>query len=584
MFKKIFSKEFKSSSQGKGHTVAIAARPAGISRIHSEKEHRRQQKLLVALEQVSKTLAVEVDLHKILEDMAKIIAKAVGAKWVNFWELTPDKKAVFISAHYGMTRAYAEHSRRYPIRLGNAWIGRAVKSGKAWGTSDILTDPNFLKDLGPKWRTAIRRQDYRALLCLPTVSRRGVVGGMCLYFPEVHTFTDFEMRLVTVSANQAATAITNAQIFGDLLVERNKTIAIVNSLADGIIMYDPKGRVTFFNPKAEELLWVPRKLVEGRNLADLRLQQKRRPRETAFLENVINISTLPVADFETKEFSITAPQKISFQVTKLPVQGAESEKLGHVVVLHDVTREKESEEMKLNFVSVASHQLRTPLSEIKWALATVLNQDVGPLNEEQKNILAKTHTTNDYLIRLVSDLLDVSRIEEGRFGYVFKTVQLYDTVREVFEEIARPAAGRRRQPSLILEKPDAVPPAISADASKLRIAVFNVLDNAVKYTPKGSVRVFLRVSAKTVSCIVKDTGIGIPRDQQKFIFQKFFRARNAVRVQTEGSGLGLWIANEVMKRHKGTITVESGENKGSAFSLNFPLDSHDMPRGKVEGL
>ncbi|MBI2639668.1 MAG: GAF domain-containing sensor histidine kinase [Candidatus Sungbacteria bacterium] len=579
-----FKKNSKTNNRKIGRTIAIAAKPKGISAIHSEKEHRKQQKLLVALEQVSKTLTVEVDLHKILEDMAKIIAKAVGAKWVNFWELTPDKKAVFISAHYGMTNAYMEHSRKYPIRLGTAWIGRTVKSGKAWGTSDILTDPNLIKDLGPKWRTAIRRQDYRALLCLPTVSKRGVVGGMCLYFPGVHPFTDFEMRLATVAANQAATAITNAQIFSDLAAERNKTIAIVNSLADGIIMYDPEGRVTFFNPRAEELLWVPRKLVEGRNLADIRLQQKRRPKETAFLENIISISTLPVNDFETKEFSIAAPQKISFQVAKLPVRGVGNENLGHVAVLHDITREKESEEMKLNFVSVASHQLRTPLSEIKWALATVLNQDVGPLNEEQKNILGKTHTTNDYLIRLVSDLLDVSRIEEGRFGYVFKRVQLYDAVREVFEEISHPAGGRRRQLSFVLEKPDRALPPISADASKLRIAIFNILDNAVKYTPKGSVQISFRVSGKTLSCIVKDTGIGIPRDQQKFIFQKFFRARNAIRVQTEGSGLGLWIANEVMERHKGIVTVESAENKGSSFSLNFPLDPRDMPRGKVEGL
>jgi len=326
---------------------------------------------------------------------------------------------------------------------------------------------------------------------------------------------------------------------------------------------------------------VSRKSIEGHTIKELRGVLSKRPKETVFWENLIAISSLPLADYETKDFSITTPQKIHFQVTRLPVRGVEELPLGHVTVLHDVTREKEAEEMKSNFVSIASHQLRTPLSEIKWALATILNQEVGPLTDTQKTLVAKTHTTNDYLIRLVSDLLDVSRIEEGRFGYIFEPVKLYDVVKEAFDEFL--AAAPRKQLSLTLEKPIASFPAVSADLGKLRIALSNVIDNAIKYTPKGFVRITLKSSPKMLSCVVEDTGIGIPKDQQKFIFQKFFRARNAVRVQTEGSGLGLWIANEIMNRHKGTITVKSEENKGSIFSLNFPIDPKEMPRGRVEG-
>ena len=167
--------------RSKGETKSLALKPRGIKRLQTETQYQRQQELLLALEQVSAALTVEVDLHQILEHMAKVVAKAMGAKWVNFWELTPDKKSTYITATYGMKQSYINQSHRHPIRLGKAWIGRAIKSGKAWGTSDILTDPRLRTDLGPTWKTAIKKQDYHALLCVPTISRKGPVGGVCVY-------------------------------------------------------------------------------------------------------------------------------------------------------------------------------------------------------------------------------------------------------------------------------------------------------------------------------------------------------------------------------------------------------------------
>ncbi len=559
-----------------GHTATIQDKPRGIRQLLGEREQQRQQELLAALQRVSRVLTVEVDVQKILQDMATIVAQALGAKWVNFWELTGDKKALYVRAAYGMQLAYMEQSRRHPIPLGKAWIGRAVKTGKPWGTSDILKDPRLLKDLGTTWKQAVKRQDYQALLCVPTISRKGPVGGMCVYFPERHEFTDFEMRLVMVAANQAATSITNAQIFNDLVVERNKTLAIVNSLSDGLIMYDLEGRIILFNPRAEEILWIQRNLVLAKKPEELSL------RINPLFKNIQDISSLALREFETRQLTLTEPQRATIAITNLPVRGTHDQKLGSMRILHDITKEKEIEELKSSFVSIASHQLRTPLSGIKWSLSMIHKGDFGTISPKAGELIEKTLASTDRLISLVNDLLNVSRIEEGHFGYEFQKIDMYALVQEALKEFG-PVLKQKEKRFLILHPPKKPFSSISADIKKLRMAVFNIIDNAIKYTPRGLVKISLHRGTTYLILQIEDTGIGIPKEYQKFLFTKFFRAPNAIRLQTEGSGLGLWIANEIVKHHNGRISFESEENKGSTFSIHLPIVSHLMPKAEIKG-
>lgn len=238
-------------------------------------------------------------------------------------------------------------------------------------------------------------------------------------------------------------------------------------------------------------------------------------------------------------------------------------------VLHDISEEKEVEQLKTQFVSIASHQLRTPLSGLKWAFHMMLDGNYGPLTVEQKELLKKTLTTNDNLIRLVNDLLDVSRLEEGRFEFRFGAVDIYELTQEIVKELdANIKAGEL---NVGLEKPDknAV---VEADRDKIKMVLQNIIDNAVKYTPRGGF-VKVKIVPRDVSVIfsVQDTGIGIAKEDQKFIFNKFFRARNAIMLQTSGSGLGLYIAKELTKHHNGRIWFDSEENKGSTFYIQLPV-------------
>lgn len=536
-------------------------------------EYKNQQKVLKALEKTSQYLAVETNITVILEKIAKTVTTALGAKQLTVWDFTPDKKGAFIIAAYGMQKQYIEHSRKDPLPIGGAWLGRAMATGQAWATSDIWKDPVLPKS----WLRAVKKQNYHGLLCIPLMRKNEIIGGMCLYHKDPHEFQFFEINIMTIVANQAATAIENARIFGDLQTERTKTISIIYSLNDGLIMYDPEGRILFFNPRAQELLLVGLKDVIGKKIDEVSAKG------SIYLENLQRVSRLVQKDYAVKEYATEGPQKLILEVTQIPVRDRKNKKIGTMHILHDITREKEVEQLQASFVTIASHQLRTPLSGIKWSLDSFLKGELGPLNQNQKGLLAKIFDTNEHLIDLVNDLLDVSRIEEGRFGYTFILSDITKTVDKIVQNLEINAKSRNI--NLTFEKPSGPLPKVSVDTSKLELSIQNVIDNGVKYTDTGGfVKIKLRTEKKSLLLIVEDNGIGIPKKDQGFIFHKFFRAENAIRYQTEGSGLGLFIARSIVEKHNGLIHFESEEAKGSAFIIQLPLDPEKMPKGKIEGL
>jgi len=538
----------------------------------TKKEFEKQQKILESLEKTSQQLAVATDVNVILKNIATILGKALGAKFVNFWDFTPDNKAVFITAAYGMQQQYIEHSVKSPIPVGSAWIGRAVDTLRAWATPDITTDPHLTKEIG-SWRKPVQKQDYHGLLCIPMIRDKKAVGGMCIYYKDVHEFDYFEMRMATIVANQAATAVENAQTFEALNAEKLKTESMVQSLHDGLIVQDLDGRITAFNPRAQEFLWVYSNDVLSKTPEELSVRQKQ------LLGAVQKICSLKLVDFESREVILTEPRRRVLQVTVVPLRGANNRRTGYMRVLHDITEEKEAQNLQNRFVSIASHQLRTPLSGLKWAFSMVLDETYGSLTKNQRDILLKSSLATENLISLVNDLLDVSRLEEGRFDFQFTRVDLTKVLDKIVLQL-KPniKRGKLRFATQFSEEP----PIIQADETKIQMALQNIIDNAIKYTlPGGAVNVSFTMKKVGVICSIADTGIGISMADQKFIFNKFFRGQNAVRLQTSGSGLGLFIAKEIVQHHNGRVWFESSENKGSTFYVQLPL-SQSTDRKRVK--
>ena len=241
----------------------------------------------------------------------------------------------------------------------------------------------------------------------------------------------------------------------------------------------------------------------------------------------------------------------------------------------DKNREKEEKinDLKSEFISIAAHQLRSPLSGIKWTFKTLLDGDLGVMTTEQKESLERAYSVNERLISLVAELLDVSRIEEGKIGYNFNGTSLERAVEEAVEEYKLIAQNKNIELSFF--KPQIALPNMPLDEERLGLALNNLLANATNYTLSGGrVSVSIERVNEEAKVTIKDTGVGIPKGDMNKIFSKFFRASNVVRMQTPGTGLGLFIARNIIEKHGGKIWVESEENKGSSFIFTLPINNH----------
>jgi len=235
-----------------------------------------------------------------------------------------------------------------------------------------------------------------------------------------------------------------------------------------------------------------------------------------------------------------------------------------------ITRVERAQKMKTEFVSLAAHQLRTPLTAIKWSTRMVIDGDAGPVNKEQQELLEKASESTDRMLNLINDLLNVARIEEGRYLYHPAFSKIDDIVKnmvQLYQDIAL-QKGIKLEVEILKGKV----PRVLVDAEKIKLVVQSLLENSLHYTlKKGRVTVRVLHDTKEVKVVVEDTGIGIPKEQESRIFEKFFRATNAKKVEVNGSGLGLYLASNIMKAHGGKIWFTSKEGKGSIFTFTLPI-------------
>ncbi|NKQ39172.1 MAG: cell wall metabolism sensor histidine kinase WalK [Methanosarcinales archaeon] len=341
--------------------------------------------------------------------------------------------------------------------------------------------------------------------------------------------------------------------------EKRKTEAIISNFTDGLLFFDNQGYLKIFNPQAEIFFEV--KAIEV-------LEKK-----TFFLKSISSLKVL--IDFlETKQErifreEIEINENLILEISSLPILGKEGKRAGILLILHDVTREKQVQKMKTEFVSIAAHQLRTPLSAIKWTLKMLLDGDLGPLNKEQIEFVNKNYISNERMISLINDLLNVTRIEEGRYLYSKQLIDFYDLIHETvntFEE-----EFKKKKIKISFQKAEEKIPLIKVDVEKMQLAVHNLIDNAIRYTSsEGKIIISLKLIDQNIEFSIQDTGIGIPKNQEEKIFTKFFRGINIMKIDTEGTGLGLFITKNIIEAHDGKIWFESEENKGTTFYFTLP--------------
>jgi signal transduction histidine kinase len=243
--------------------------------------------------------------------------------------------------------------------------------------------------------------------------------------------------------------------------------------------------------------------------------------------------------------------------------------IGYLIV-QGFERLAQANQMKSEFVSIASHQLRTPLSGIKWTL-NLIDRQADKFTKEQSEQLKTIKENNQRMINLVNDLLDVSRIEQGKLNLKPEKLSLEKIIKELIKEYTPLAEASNIQFSF---ESKLEPSLVLIDRQGIELILRNLIDNAVRYIKGGGdVKIRLMKKNKSIRCEIQDTGVGIPKEDQGKIFQKFFRSQNIMKYQTEGTGLGLFIAKGVIKASKGRIGFWSKEGKGSTFWFEIPIKS-----------
>lgn len=338
---------------------------------------------------------------------------------------------------------------------------------------------------------------------------------------------------------------------------KEKIFAIITNLVDGLMVFDEENKLSLINPRAqkffgEEENLLNKSIVEFSNFPPL--------------NNLFYLLGKDIKEVFRKELEIG--KNLILEVTSSSIL-KEGKRLGTLVILHDITREKTIERMKTEFVSIFAHQLRTPLSAIKWTLETLLEGRENEITEKQKRLIKEAFQTNAKMLSLIDGLLNLVRIEEGR--YIYKPV--FSNFEELVQSVIKYYQNeiKKKQIKFELRVLDKKLPKIKIDVEKIDFVIQNLLDNAIKYTlPGGIVTIILNSNEKEIEFSIKDTGIGIPKDQQQNVFLKFFRATNAIKIETEGNGLELFIIKNIIEAHNGKIWFESEEGKGSIFYFTLP--------------
>ncbi len=239
------------------------------------------------------------------------------------------------------------------------------------------------------------------------------------------------------------------------------------------------------------------------------------------------------------------------------------------IVTRSFERLAEANRMKSEFVSIVSHQLRSPLSNLRWIIELLNSGKVDSVSEKQLEYFKILKENSDRMRELISDLLIISRIETAKFPLKKKEFSLVELIKELIKGLEPFAKASNVE---VKFEPKADSPKIFADPSQIQLVIENLLDNAIRYIKeKGRVGIKLKRKDEDLYFEIEDTGVGIPKEDQKYIFQKFFRSENVMRYQTQGSGLGLYIAKSIIERSGGKIGFKSEEGKGSTFWFNLPL-------------
>lgn len=537
-----------------GKTVGVLGTYRDMTRI-VEKERQTQAYLgdLEVLFESSNLFSSTLNTHEIYRLVIRQVRKMVPELLECYIGIVKDDN-LMLRSYYGLTRP---PSRLMGVNEGVE--GSVIRRGahrliREVGPGSVIVDlPGRTHRLG-------------SVLCLPLKAGNEVIGTITIGVDSAEIFSEEMVKALLILASRAATAIDHAATYEQALKERGRWEAVVHHSGEGIATIDKAGQILYWNPALERITGYSASETLGRRIDEV------------FSEEELG-KVMRGLDKE-KEFEVPITTRrgeerwVSVTASVVREEWNPEQAVRNIIVMvRDITRLKEIETKKSEFVSIASHELRTPLTAIKGYLSMLLGEDAGELSETQLKFLDRIYRSTDRLVNLVEDLLSVSRIEENRLATRTRAVDLGEVLEGLWHELEFRAAEREIE--LVLTQ-SSLPPVL-ADPGHLRQILFNLIDNAIKYTPSGG-KVLVSFQRRKGNLIahVTDTGVGIAEEAMVKLFEKFERVNNPLSVRAGGSGLGLFITKSLIERQGGNIWVRSTPKVGSTFSFSLPIYQEDL--------
>lgn len=405
-------------------------------------------------------------------------------------------------------------------------------------------------------------------VALPLAARNQVVGVLFIFRNYMGVFSANDKALLQSFADQAAIAVNNAQLYTLLRHEERRMLALIDSVADGLFILRADHTIEHCNPAFTRLLGASAEQVRdkkhddvirwARQKAGLGLEQAEAggwpltPNATLYVEGDLqrpNRAPLPVG------------------ITYAPLVSQDGQLQNVIASVRDITRFREAEELKSTFISVVSHELKTPVALIKGYVSTLRRDDASWDREIVQDSLAVIEDEADHLTRLIEDLLDATRLQAGSLSINPADVDLPALAQRLAERFETQSNGRQ----FVVSFPSDFP-VILADEDRIGQVLANLVSNAIKYSPQdGEIRISGRVLPQQVIVCVSDQGAGIASGDLPYIFDRFYRASDASRT-TKGAGLGLYLARAVVEAHHGRIWVDSKPGEGARICFSLPRE------------
>ncbi|MCA9935867.1 MAG: GAF domain-containing protein [Ardenticatenaceae bacterium] len=525
---------------------------------------------------ITSELSASLDQDRVLSQALHLVNEAVHASQGVILLIDPETGELMFRSAIGTEMAISHKGLPSGMMRDEGLAGWMIENRSSVIVHDTRKDP--------RWVKRPSSEEHRSVLAVPLMTGEEVIGVLMLFHIKPNAFTMQQLDLVEAAAIQVANAISNANLYllirdqaerlGATLhleqIETAKNQAILESIADGVIVADQDHKIILANLPASSILGIPRKTLLGKSineflglygqtenswLATIRQWAKNADRieQWTYIDEQLN--------FENKVVSVHLSPVLTGK-----------QFFGTVSIFRDITKEVELDRLKSEFVSTVSHELRTPMTSIKGYVDLMLMGAAGKMSDSQQRYLKVIKNNADRLHMLVNDLLDISRIETGKTTLDLRPADVSLLIEQIVEGHLH---GRiQHEGKTITVKADTPPtlPMVNMDRRRIMQVLTNLLDNAFNYTPEyGEISLSAEANGRYVYISVHDTGIGIAAEDQGRIFDRFYRAESEDVQKVPGTGLGLAIVRSLVEMHGGTLTLQSEPGVGSTFTFNLPI-------------